>query len=201
LNTCCNLHYHQVVGFFHAVLPFGRTSSRRFWTTEHVRCSSSASPSRHAHTALRRRPVDHLLLLRGSIKDASHNRAHAPRHGHCPCATQARAASTLPHRPCPTIWASISPLLAKETCGFQRGGVSRCVVKRTRCSSRQPKFSHCRLRPPSMVHGGSHLLPAGSPLPHFNLREVFKRARTAQAEFVPSSSSRRQPALLAQLRA
>ena len=44
------------------------------------------------------------------------------------------------HRPCPTIWSSSSPLLAKESRGFQRGGASRCVVKCARCFSRQPRI-------------------------------------------------------------
>ena len=43
----------------------------------HVRFSSSRSPPRHAHTVLRRRSVDRLLLLRGSIKGATNNRGHA----------------------------------------------------------------------------------------------------------------------------
>ena len=70
------------------------------------------------------------------------------------------------HRPCPTIGSSSSPLLAKEPCGFQRGGASRRVVKRARCFSRQPKivvsstptsFVGSR-RPSSLVCRQSHWL-------------------------------------------
>ncbi len=48
----------------------------------HVRCNSSTSPPRHAHTTLCRRFVDRLFLLRRSFKGATNNRGHAPRRGH-----------------------------------------------------------------------------------------------------------------------
>ncbi len=102
-----HLYYHQVVEFFHAVLPLGWTSSPRIWTSvmsvvtvvtsrhgiqcfrQILQCAScNTSPSGHAHVVLCRRSVDLLLLLRGSIKDTSHNRGNTPLRGHCSCVTQ-----------------------------------------------------------------------------------------------------------------
>ena len=51
-----------------------------------------------------------------------------------------RAVSILPLRPCPTISASSSPVLAKEPYEFQRGDVLRCDVNHARCSSKQPSI-------------------------------------------------------------
>ena len=78
---------------------------------------------------------------------------------------------------------------------------SICVVKRARCFSRQPKSSPCRLRPPSSVHGGHHLMLAGCAADSLSSQRSLQLARAVQSEIVPVSISRRQPALLAQLRA
>ncbi len=133
-------HYHQVVDFSHAALPLGWTSSPRIWTSVMSVVSSSSSPPRHAHAVVCRRLVDRLLLLRGSFKGVTNYRGHAPRRGHSPLATQGLLRYSDPLGPCPTIWASSSPAMAREPYGFQKGGFLRGVVKRARCSSRKPRI-------------------------------------------------------------
>jgi hypothetical protein len=61
--------------------------------------------------------------------------------------------------------------------------------------------SPCRLRPPSSVHGGSHLLLARSVSGSISSQRSLLHTRGVQTEIFPVSSSRRQPALLTQLRA
>ena len=59
-----------------------------------------------------------------------------------------------------------------------------------------------RLRPPSSVHGGCHLMLAGSQeTGSLSSHRSLQHARAVQDEIVPASSNRRQLALLAQLRA
>ncbi len=54
-----------------------------------------------------------------------------------------RGDSILPRRPCPTIWSSSSPALAKETYGSQRGDALLCGVKHALCSSKKPRIVTC----------------------------------------------------------
>jgi hypothetical protein len=128
----------------------------------HVRCSSSASASWHVHTALRRRPVDHLLLLE-SIKDSTNNTGHASRRGHSPCATQGSFQYS------DTVTDPDRPFGLHHLHSWQRSLVGSreevlCVVSSSVCVDFRgsQESSPCRLRPPSSVHDHSHFLLSGS---------------------------------------
>ena len=56
-----------------------------------------------------------------------------------------------------------------------------------------------RIRPPSAFRGGSHLLLACNSAGSVSSQRSLQRARAVQVKIIPDSSSRRQPALLAQL--
>jgi hypothetical protein len=143
--------------------------------------------------------VDDLLIACSSFEEpSSHHSGNAPRRRHCPCATQVlfRFSDPDPAR----------PLGPHHLLHWQRSPAgSREEVLRTGASSaraalrRSQESSPCRLRPPSKFRGGSHVLLASSPLGSLSSQRSLQHARAVQAEIIPVSSSRRQPALLAQL--
>ena len=59
--------------------------------------------------------------------------------------------------------------------------------------------SPCRLRPPSAFLGDIHLLFANSSVGSLSSQRGLQRARSVQDKIIPVSTSRRQPALLAQV--
>ncbi len=108
------------------------------WDKSHVDRNSSAAPPRHAHTASCRRFADRTTPSPKQQGLDKSSRTHSSPRSSSVC--HSRAASILPHRPCPTISASSSPALTKEPCAFQRGDVLRCGVKHARCSSKQSRI-------------------------------------------------------------
>ncbi len=91
-----------------------------------------------------------------------------------------RAASKRLHRPCPIIWASASPPLAKKPYGFRRGSVFLSAVRRVHCFSSLPD-SKPDSKPRFLVDSDLLRRSAGAaisclpavPLARFHLREVF----------------------------
>jgi hypothetical protein len=180
--------YHQVVEFSHAALPLGWTSSPRIWTS--VMSVVAAALRRHGMRTLLH--VDDLLIACSSFEEASRARQIIEdtllvtgivraRHS--------RAAPILRPRPCPTIWASSSPPLAKETYGFQRGGAF-ALCRQARAALRDSQESSPRrLRPPSTFLRDSHLLLASSSDGSLSPPRSLQRARAVQAKIFPLSAA------------
>jgi hypothetical protein len=87
--------------------------------------------------------------------------------------------------------------LTKEPC---REEVLRAEMSSARPTLRNcQESSPCRLRPPSVFHGGNHLLLVSSTPGSLSSQRSLQRVRAVQTEIIPVSSNRRQPVLLIQL--
>ena len=164
----------------------------------HVSSRRSPSPPRYAHTALCRRPLDRLQLLRGSFAGAPNHRGDASRRGHRPCATQGLLRHTFAdparssglqylHR-----WQR-SPTGSREEVLCAPPSSARAAFRGVQESAPG------RLRPPSALRRRSHFVLACSSLGSLSPPRGVQLPRAVQAALLPLTRGSRQPSLLAQL--